>query len=504
MIRGATLYDGTGAGARLADVGVTGGVIEAVGDLSHQAAGASVDASGLALAPGFIDVHSHDDFAVFLTPDMDFKLLQGVTTDVVGNCGLGPAPFEEARRYLGFFGAADRSATLPEWSDHGGYLDAVDRDPPSCNVAVLVGHGTIRLAAMRNDRRPASDGERASMCEMLEEGIAAGAVGFSSGLIYEPGRYAPTEELVALAASMAGSGALYATHMREEGSRLIESVTEALRIGSEGGVAVQISHHKASGRENWGRVKDSLALIDAARSGGLDVTADQYPYTAGSTSLFAVMQNLRDPPGGGPVQLDGSEVVVASTPAHPEWEGRSLSDIGVEMGCSWQQAADAILDGEGLGAVVVMHTMSLDDVRTVLAHPSTMIGSDGVPTLGGKPHPRLYGTFARVLGTFVRDERVLTLAEAIHRMTGMPAAKFGLAGRGVIAPGAAGDLVAFDPSTIEDVATYDEPRRSPVGVRHVWVNGTPVVRDGAHTGARPGRAVRRGQRGHGSRSGDRG
>jgi N-acyl-D-amino-acid deacylase len=489
VVRGATVHDGTGADGRVADVAVADGRIVAVGSAAEAAATVTVDGEGLALAPGFVDVHSHDDFAVLLTPDMPFKVLQGVTTDVVGNCGMGAAPFEPAADHLPLFGAADRRDDLPRWQGYGGYLDALERDPPSLNVAVLVGHGTIRRAAMGDRSGPPTDAELATMRALLAEGLAAGAVGFSTGLIYEPGRQADTDELVALAREMAPSGGRYASHVRNEGEGLLDAVGEALRIGEKGSVGVQLSHHKASGRANWGRVRDSLALLDAARREGHDVTADQYPYTAGSTSLAAVVEHDRR--GAGLGRLEAESIVLASAPRHPEWEGRSLVALGEDLGCPPAEAARRVVDAEGLGAVVVLHSMSEDDVRTVLRHPTTMIGSDGIPTPGGKPHPRLYGTFARVLGHYARDEGVLSLAEAVHRMTGMPAAAFGLADRGTIRVGAAADLVLFDPATIDDVATYDDPRRHPSGIRSVWVNGVAVVADGAPTGARPGRTLRR-------------
>lgn len=492
VIRGATVYDGTGGPARVCDVGVTGGRIAAVGDLGSELSGRSVDAAGLALAPGFIDVHSHDDFAVFVMPEMDFKVAQGVTTTVVGNCGLGVAPFAAARAYLGFFGVdAQRGASLPTWDDYAGYLDAVDADPPSLNVAVLVGHGTLRLDAMGNDRRGATDYELASMADTLAAGLDAGCVGYSTGLIYEPGRYSSTEELIALARVMAGNGGgVYATHMRDEGIGLLGAVAEAISIGEEGGVPVQISHHKASGRSAWGLVSQSLVLIDAARARGVDVTADQYPYTAGSTSLFAVVQNADDG-SEGVGETDWGAIVIASAPHHPEWEGESVVALARQFGRSPAQAAKAVVDAEGYGAVVIIHSMIDVDVRTVMAHPTTMIGSDGIPTVAGKPHPRLYGTFAKVLGHYARDEHVLSIEQAVHRASGMPAAKFGFADRGVIAAGAWADLVLFDPLVINDVATYDDPRRYPTGLRTVWVGGTAVMRDGRHTGERPGRTVRR-------------
>jgi N-acyl-D-amino-acid deacylase len=492
VVRNATVYDGTGAPPQQHDVGVTGATITHIGDLDPSEAPTTIDAYGLALAPGFIDVHSHDDFAVFISPEMDFKVAQGVTTDVVGNCGLGAAPFRSARAYLPFFGANPQTTTLPEWSDYAGYLDAVDDNPPSCNVAALIAHGTLRADAMRMERRAPTDAELAQMADNLAQGLDAGCVGYSTGLIYEPGRYAQTDELVALAEVMAGIGGLYASHMRNEGIGLLDAVAETIAIGERAGVSVQISHHKASSREAWGLVRQSLALIDDARARGVDVTADQYPYTAGSTSLFAVVQNYEERTAG-IGSADWDTIVFASVPRHEDWEGQSIAQLAETFGTSPEDAARKVVDVAGYGAIVVLHSMSEDDVRTVMAHPTTMIGSDGIPSLGGKPHPRLYGTFAKVLGHYARDERVLPLETAIHRMTGMPATKFGLADRGVIAEGAFADLVLFDPATIADVATYEEPRQHPPGIHTVWVNGTAVVQGGAHTGARPGRALRRGR-----------
>jgi N-acyl-D-amino-acid deacylase len=469
-------------------------MIAGVGDLSAERAGTEIDTRGLALAPGFVDVHSHDDFAVFQTPGMDFKVCQGVTTDVVGNCGFGAAPMRVSQHAMALFGTEELRDMLPDCDGYGEYLDAIDAEPPGLNVAVLVGHGTIRLDAVQDDpgRRSPSDAELKKMVDTLGDALAAGCIGYSTGLIYEPGRYSTTDELVALARVMAAEGGIYATHMRNESARLSAAVTEAIAIGELTGVAVQISHHKASGRAAWGLVRESLTLIDEARARGSDVTADQYPYTASSTSLAVVLQNHEDA-GASLGTTDWSAVVVASAPGHPHWEGASVAQLARAFEVDADEAARRVVDAEGYAAAAVVHSMSEDDVRTVMVHPTTMIGSDGLPTSRGRPHPRLYGTFPRVLGRYVRDERVLSLEEAVHRMTGMPASKFGLAGRGVIEAGAWADLVLFDPATIDDVATYESPRQHPKGIRGVWVNGTLVVRDGVPTGERPGRALRRGR-----------
>lgn len=488
VIHGATVYDGSGAPGRGLDVAVSGERIAAIG--AGLAEGAvRVDGSGLALAPGFIDVHTHDDFAAVLYPEMGFKVQGGVTSVVVGNCGMGAAPFHQATAYAAAFHPGQ---TLPAWDGYAGYLAHLDAAPASCNVAALVGLGAVRAAVLGGDARSPSERELDAMRAIVREGVAAGCVGVSSGLIYEPGKHAQLEELAALASEARANGGLYATHMRDEGAGLLDSVREALAIGERAGVPVQISHHKAAGRGSWGLVRESLALLDAARARGVDVSADQYPYTAASTVLAAVVSYFADTGGGhGVGRGDPDEVVLSSAPKNPAWEGRSIAALAAEWGVAPLAAAQRVLDAEGMNAAVVIHNMSEDDVRTVLRHPSTMIGSDGLPMLHGKPHPRLYGTFARVLGTYVREQAVLPLEEALHRMTGLSAERFGLEGRGRLEVGAFADLVLFDPAAIADVATYADPHHPPVGIARVFVNGTEVVRDGAHTGARPGRALRR-------------
>ena len=494
VIRRATVYDGTGAPGIMADVAVSRDRVAAVGTIAARGA-TELDAAGLAVSPGFIDVHSHDDFAVLLDPEMPAKVMQGVTSDVVGNCGSGVVPYRSA---LTRFSRLHPGAEPPEWDGFAGYLARVEEAGPSLNVAVLMGHGSLRAGAMGLDQRKPDAGEMDQMRRWVSEGVEAGAVGLSTGLIYEPGRYAATEEIVALARVLGPGGGLYATHMRNEAAGLLDAVAEAIRIGEEGGVPVQISHHKAGGRDNWGRVRDSLRLIEGARARGLDVTADQYPYTAGSTSFHAVVQNgaFRSDSPGGLGTLGPEQVLIASAPRHPSYEGLTLAALIEGWGLPVETAAARLLEEEGEACFVVVFSMDEADVRTVMAHPTTMIGSDGVPAAGSKPHPRLYGCFPRVLGHYVREERVLDLATAIHRMTGMSAAKFRLADRGVIRPGAFADLVVFDPARIRDTATYDEPRSFPEGIHAVYVNGTAVARDGRHTGARSGRALRRASLSH--------
>lgn len=481
LIREVELYDGTGAAPRTADVAVEGDRIAEVGTAGGSAR-REFDGRGLALAPGFIDVHTHDDFAALVHPDMEFKVRGGVTTCVVGNCGVGAAPFPVAAFQARAFHPRH---DLPEWSGYAGYLQQLEESPPSVNVAALIGHGTVRLGAMGNEEREPSTDELAAMRADVREGLEAGAVGFSTGLIYPPGRYSQTDELVELTSELRGSGALYATHMRDEGAGLLESVREAIEIGERAGVPVQISHHKASGRAAWGLVRDSLGLIEEAQARGLDVHADQYPYTAGSTVLSAVVDHLSDG-----ADFGAADVVIATADGHPHWEGRSIAELMRDFGLDAVGTCRKVL-GDAPGATVIMHSMDEDDVRMVMRHPSTMIGSDGLPTPEGRPHPRLYGTFARVLGHYARDLALLPLEEAVHKMTGMAARKFGLRERGVVEPGAYADLVVFDPDAVIDVGTFEEPNEFPEGIAHVWVNGELVVQNGAHTHRRPGRPLRR-------------
>jgi N-acyl-D-amino-acid deacylase len=485
VIRGATMFDGSGAPPQLVDVAVEGSFIAEIGDVAG-AARREIDATNLALAPGFIDVHTHDDFAVLLYPEMAFKVLGGVTTCVVGNCGMGAAPWQAATLMARAFHPDDE---VPEYEGYAGYFAHLSKSAATPNVAALAGHGTIRLAVMGVDDREPTSAEMNAMKDLFNEALDNGATGLSTGLIYEPGRYARTEEIIELAAEMSGRNGIYTTHMRDEGTGLVTSVEEALRIGREAGVNVQISHHKAAGRPSWGLVRESLELIEQAQLRGQTVFADQYPYTAGSTVLAAVLQNEMfgdrdDAPS------TTTDVVIASCSPHPEWEGRNLAELSDQFGCTGTEAAERVLR-EAPTTTVITHMMNEDDVRTVMTHASTMIGSDGIPTVGAKPHPRLSNTFARVLGHYARDEGVLSMADAVRKMTGFAADTFKLDRRGYVREGSYADLVVFDPATVEDRGTFDEPTLMPAGFHHVFVNGTEVVSAGKHTGSRPGVALRR-------------
>jgi N-acyl-D-aspartate/D-glutamate deacylase len=484
IIRNGTIIDGTNRPGFSADLAIQEDRIAEVGTVGGDAE-QTIDATGRVVSPGFIDVHSHDDFALLDRPLCDFKIMQGVTTEVIGNCGFGAAPASAAyKEFLRGFGAV-LFGPLGEfsWETTGEFLRLLEVRPPSVNVVAQIPHAAVRYGVLGGEKRPPLAQELSKMQALVREGMEAGAIGLSTGLYYLP--HTQTEEVIALAKVVAEYGGLYATHMRNEAGQLLDSINETLRIGREAGVAVQISHHKAMGRTNWGKVSESLALVEQARRRGQDVTSDAYPYVAGSTTLAALAS------GGSLALVSPADVLIASTPNRHEYEGKTLDEICRLLEKPLEQAVRDILAEEGEGVVAVIFGMEEADVRRVLAHPTTMIGSDGIPSVEGKPHPRLYGTFAKVLGTYVRDERLFSLEEAIHRMTGLPAQKFRLTDRGVIRGGAYADLVVFDSSTVADVGTYQDPRRYPPGIDYVIVNGKMTADHGRHTGERGGRMLRR-------------
>lgn len=493
VIKNARVIDGSGSGAVTLDVGITGDKIVSIAPSIEAESAETLEATGLVLSPGFIDVHSHDDFHVLIEPEVRHNILQGITTAIVGNCGFGAAGSEAGKVQMKAIN--EPSAELPDWAGYAGYLEEVDKTSPVLNVAALIGHHTARREAMGGveDRPPTGD-ELNRMLANVSEGMEAGAVGMSTGLVYEPGRYASTEEVVALTEVVGKHGGLYVSHMRDEGAGLLDSVKETLHIGEAAGTAVEVSHHKSVGKDNWGMVARSLEMIEDAVADGRDVTADQYPYTARSTMLFALVQNgtFNSTPGGAMGKSDPSEVLLCSVPGRPEFEGRTLQSFVEEFDLPGEEAANKLLREYSGDILVAAFGMDEGDVRMVMAHYSTMIGTDGLDR-GSKPHPRAWGTYPRVLGKYVREEGVISLENAIYKMTQMPAEKFGIVNRGLVKEGYYADLVLFDPDTVIDQATYENSRRGPIGMPHVIVNGEFAVRDGKHVGTRSGRAIRRGQ-----------
>jgi N-acyl-D-amino-acid deacylase len=470
IIRSALLLDGSGAPGTLGDLAVGDDRIVALGDLGTLKGGVEIDGAGKALAPGFIDVHTHDDRALLSDPLMACKASQGVTTVIAGNCGINLAPLTIDRRPPP---PLDLVGEKPEhyFASFRTYLDALDAAPPAINAACQVGHSTLRLGAMDSLDRPASAAEIVTMRRRLEQSLEAGAIGLSSGLWYEPAAAAPTAELIELAKALKPLGAIHTTHMRDEADHVLDSLEESFEIGRKAGVPVVISHHKVTGTANHGRTRETLQVIEKARK-GQSVGLDVYPYVAGSTVLRAN-------------RLDRTtRVLVTWSRARPEFAGQDLDAIARQMGCDMFEAIERL---QPAGAIYFM--MDEADVRRVLSYPYAMIGSDGLPH-DEHPHPRLWGTFPRVLGHYARDIGLFTLAEAVRRMTSLPAAKFGLTGRGVLRPGAVADLVLFDPATVGDLATFEKPKTPAAGIETVWVNGRAVWHAGQSTGARPGRALR--------------
>ncbi len=485
IIRNAHIIDGTGAPARDGAVAVRGDRIEAVGDVSGTAA-REIDAGGMAVAPGFVDVHAHDDAAVVRDPRVDFKIMQGVTTDVVGNCGAGVAPANDQFRaaYAANFSGILGDIELP-WSSTADYFRAVDDARPACNVAAYVPHGVVRLNVMGMERRDPTAAELDEMRRLVDDAMQAGAIGMSTGLIYPPGAFTKTDELVELAKVAAKHGGIYTSHIRNEGDHVMDAVAEAIEVGERAGCGVEISHHKSAGPGAFGLTKQTLPFIAAARARGVDVTIDVYPYIASSSSLAAMWRIGRN------ATFEHVKAIVASVKYNKEkYEGKYIDDIAAELDLPVGEAVQKVLADEENTPSVIMFIMDEADVRRVVEDDHCMVGSDGLPT-GGKPHPRLYGTMPRIIQRYVREEGVLTLEEAVRKMTSLPAKKHRLADRGVLEPGRFADLVVFDPDTIADIATYEDPRQYPPGITHVIVNGEFAVEDGRQTDARPGRMLRR-------------
>ena len=469
LLVNATIVDGTGTPSFVGDVLVRDGRIEAVGETGSIPAPAGserVDLTGLVLAPGFIDVHNHSTRGILSEPLARSQLAQGITTLVVGADGSSPWPIAE-------------------------YLASVDAARPALDVATLVGHGTVRRAVLGDDfRRTATDLEIAGMTERVARGMEEGAFGLSSGLEYDPGFYSSTGELIALARAAADAGGFYMSHMRDEEEGLIDAVAEAIRVGREAGLPVQISHIKAGNASVWGRAGDVLEMIAAANSEGLDVTADQYPYAAWQSGLAIVVRSRQfqnpDSVAAGIAAVGGADrLQIVGYGAEPDLNGMRLSEIAERKGLSDVDTYMLIMRNGGSG--VIGHTMHDDDVDAFMLSRWVMTSSDGGI---GSPHPRGAGTFPRVLGHYVRERGLIGIERAVQRATSMPARRLGLSDRGVIRVGARADLVAFDPSTIADRSTFENAGTLAVGVERVWVAGVEVWAHGAPTGARPGRAIR--------------
>ena len=525
LLRGGSVVDGSGAPARRADVAIEGERIAAVAPSLAGQAARVVDATDKVVAPGFIDMHSHSDLFYFACPSAESKIRQGVTTEVVGMCSFSAAPVPPGQQALvkGWTGGLTGVEPDLRWETFGQYLDTLRSVRPAVNVVHFVGHGALRIAAMGFEARPAEGGEIKTMERHLGEALDAGAWGFSTGLVYPPSSYADTREIVALARAMAPRGGQYSSHIRGESSMLLDSIAEAIRIGEDAGVRVEVSHVKASGRENWPKLDAALRMLDDARARGVDVAGDVYPYNAGSTKmdnlmpawsheggLTKLLERLADPKlrrritdeclvdgeRWGTVSQGGvgfDQIFIASCKRR-ELEGLNLAQLAQQSGQAPAEALMNLLLEERCTVGMVSFSQSIENVAKVLAHPALTIGSDSIPLFegegdkAGKPHPRSYGTFPRVLSEYARERRLFSLETAVNKMTGLPAQRLGLRERGLVQPGYFADLTVFDPRAVKDESTYPDPHRYPTGIPFVIVNGAVAV-DAGRVTARAGRVL---------------
>jgi N-acyl-D-amino-acid deacylase len=473
IIRNASVLDGTGKPAFRADIAIRGERLAQIGSLELATATREIDVHGLTVAPGFIDVHAHDDAELISKPDMAPKLTQGVTTVIAGNCGISGAPYSDPASPSGLLRLVFKSDRfMARTFDQ--YLSKVRAAEPAINSAFLTGHSTLRIQVMGNDlNRTATAAEIAQMRGLLTDCLLQGSLGLSTGLFYPPARAASTREVIEIAAPLQAHQGVYVTHMRNEADNVIESLEESLEIGHAAGVPVVISHHKCMGHRNFGRSTETLALMDRARA-RQPVALDVYPYTAGSSVLHADLVAV------------ASKTLLTWCDPYPEYTGRDLSEVATELGCT---PIEAVARLEPAGAVYFF--MDEADIVRIMRSPEAMIGSDGMPA-DQHPHPRLWGTFPRVLGRYVREQNVLPLPEAVHRMTGLAAQRFGLRDRGIVEVGNYADLCIFDPDSILDAATFEQPTQPAIGIHYVFVNGQMALEQGKLTAARAGKVLTRG------------
>ncbi len=525
LITNGHILDGSGSPWFEGSVAVNDGKIAAVGRLVHPSARRVIDATGLVVAPGFIDLHSHSDITLLVDGDAQSKVRQGVTTEILGES-------DSAGPILGaavpdFDKSLERYGITRDWTTLGEYFARVERQGTSVNIASYVGSGQVWMDVIGNvNRRPTAD-EMAKMKQLVDQSMREGAIGLSSGLIYTPNMFETTDELIELAKVAAKYGGIYTSHIRGEGDHWHDSVSEAVEIGEKAGLPVHILHFKMDGKHNWGQMPAQVALIQAARDRGVDVTADQYPYIAAMTGLEQCLppkylegtldqrvSQLKDPRVRDEIRnaidagLPGWEdnevknvggwhgVLVASLqePANKQYEGKRMDEVATMMGKDSLDALCDLLVSEGGSAEAIYFSMSDADVEEAMRQPWVGVGSDGTAaapamTFLGRPHPRFYGTFARVLGFYVREKKVLALPDAIRKMTSLPAQITGLTNRGLLRPGMAADITLFDPKTVSDKATFEEPMQYAAGIPYVIVNGTVVIDQSEHTHARPGRVL---------------
>ena len=524
LFKNAKVVDGTNSPWYIADVAVKDGKIAKIGKICEKEAGEVVDAKGYVLSPGFIDVHSHSDYGVLAHKLNESRILQGVTTELGGDCGMSPIPVNPERRhllekYVGFLNdGIDFS-----WEDAKGYLDTVEKNGTSVNFAMMVGHGAVRIAAMGFDDRDPTPEELEKMKEYTVQSIEQGCFGLTTGFIYPPGCFSKNEEVIELAKVIAPYGGFYKSHMRYEGDEVMKSVEDTVEVGLQAGIPTQVVHHKVTGRKNWKyKAHATLAFIERARERGVDVTVDQYPYIASATTLTATLpqwthegglakmvERLKDPDTRKKITEEmresfesdlriWSDVFITSVPSKEnEWvKGKNIQEIADKLGKDpFDAAIDLMIEEDG-NVRQLTFGMCEEDIELIMKKPFTMIGSDGSShPLDTKdvPHPRNYGTFPRVISHYCKERKLFSLETAIHKMTGFPAARIGLADRGVLKTGMWADLVLFDFDKIKDTPTFTKPNAACEGILRVYVNGVLTAKDGVHTGATAGKVLRRGQ-----------
>ena len=525
LIRAALVIDGSNSEPFKGDIAIENGTITDVSPSIKGGGKAVIEADGLIVAPGFIDIHSHTDLTIFKHPLAESKAMQGVTTEVIGNCGIGAFPVDHERRavlvdYLKMHGFHLPPSGLI-WNNFTQYADQLDDIGLGLNLAPLVAHGALRIATLGAKDRIPSDKELKRMKRLLADSLEQGAWGLSTGLIYPPGSFAKTEELVDLAKAVAHYGALYTSHIRGEGATLMEALDEAIRIGEKSGVRGEVSYLKAMGKDNWGRGKEALLKLEKARQSGVDIAADQYPYEATSTSLAALVPQRAQVGGtsellkrlaspematrlraeilgeinerGGPGRIVIAEI---GSVKNIELSGKNVSQIAQLWNCPPEIAVMRLLKEEKATVGAIYFSLSDEDVTAILSSDHVAVGSDGMGMNANEDsekstHPRSYGTFPRILGLYAREKGYLSMAKAIHKMTGLAAGRVGLRNRGLIKPGFVADLVLFDPLTIQDRSTFDHPHQYANGVVYAWVNGCPIVQEGIITGNTPGRVLRK-------------
>ncbi|GAB4337899.1 MAG: D-aminoacylase [Candidatus Abyssubacteria bacterium] len=517
ILKNGQVYDGAGNPWRTVDVAIKGKKIKRIGRLDETSARETIDCSGLVVCPGFIDMHSHSDLLILVEPEASAKVMQGVTTEVLGQDGMSVAPIKDEhkrdwRRHLsGLLGDPDIEW---KWNTFDEYLSALEKAKPTTNLVSLVPHGSLRLWTMGMENRKATAAEMNQMKALLRESLEVGGVGMSTGLIYPPCPYADIDELAKFCRVLADHGKFLVVHIRSEDAGVMEALDEMLEVARRSGAPIHISHLKAAGKSQRGRSGELLDKIDAARTEGLDITFDQYPYTAGSTMLFAllpqwlqeggsermieqlksaevrqrIMEEMATRTDASEIELTDVRVSGVKTEKNKRLEGKNLFEVAEAMDRPFIDAVCDLLVEEDLNVSMIIFLSDEDDVRRILKHPAQTVCTDGL--LGGTPHPRAYGTFPKILGRLCRDERVLDLADAIRKMTSAGAQRLGFSDRGLLKEGFCADITVFNPRTIIDTSTYEDPRQFPIGIEHVFINGKRVVQSGKQIGKSAGRVLR--------------